>query len=90
MAEGADAGDAPYLSGGVSELLSPNTLLSPYITNRSVYHCPADNYVDPYAGNRVHVRSYSMNSAVGTIFNSSSAIGEVTLVPSDRPLQAAG
>jgi prepilin-type processing-associated H-X9-DG protein len=75
MAVGADAGDAPYLSGGVSELLSPNTLLSPYITNRSVYHCPADNDVDPYTGNRVHVRSYSMNSAVGTIFNSSSAIG---------------
>ncbi len=75
MAVGADAGDAPYLSGGVSELLSPNTLLSPYITNRSVYHCPADNYVDPYAGNRVHMRSYSMNSAVGTIFNSSTTMG---------------
>jgi prepilin-type N-terminal cleavage/methylation domain-containing protein/prepilin-type processing-associated H-X9-DG protein len=75
MAVGADAGDAPYLSGGVSELLSPNTLLSPYITNRSVYHCPADNYVDPYAGNRVHVRSYSMNSAVGTIYFSSTSVG---------------
>jgi prepilin-type N-terminal cleavage/methylation domain-containing protein/prepilin-type processing-associated H-X9-DG protein len=75
MAVAVDAGDSPYISGGVSELLGPNTLLSPYITNRAVYHCPADNYVDPYAGNRVHVRSYSMNSAAGTIWSSSSAMG---------------
>jgi prepilin-type processing-associated H-X9-DG protein len=70
MANGLDASDVPSLSpGGISELLDPNTLLSPYITNKLVYHCPADNYVDPYAGNKVHVRSYSMNSAVGTIWN---------------------
>jgi prepilin-type processing-associated H-X9-DG protein len=37
-----------------------------------VYHCPADNYIDANAGHKVHVRSYSMNSAVGTVFNSSS------------------
>lgn len=75
MAENVDAGDAPYRIGGVSELLDPNTLLSTYITNRANYRCPADNYVDPYAGYRVHVRSYSMNSAVGTIWNSSSTMG---------------
>jgi prepilin-type N-terminal cleavage/methylation domain-containing protein/prepilin-type processing-associated H-X9-DG protein len=75
MAVAFDAIDFPYLSGGVSELLDPNTLLSPYIKNRAVYRCPADNYVDPYAGNKVHVRSYSMNSAVGTIFNSSIEMG---------------
>ena len=46
-------------------------MLSPYQTNRAVYHCPADNYKDPDAGNRIHVRSYSMNSAVGTLFWSS-------------------
>jgi prepilin-type N-terminal cleavage/methylation domain-containing protein/prepilin-type processing-associated H-X9-DG protein len=74
MAQGADAGDSPYLNGGVSELLDPNTLLSPYVKNRTVYHCPADSYVDPYAGNRIHVRSYSMNSAVGTIFSSSTSL----------------
>ena len=75
MAKGVDAGDAPYSSGGVSELLDPNSVLSPYIPNRAVYHCAADNYIDTYAGNRVHVRSYSMNSAVGTIYGSSIAKG---------------
>lgn len=75
MAKGVDAGDAPYTSGGTSEMLDPNSVLSQYVPNRAVYHCPADNYVDTYAGNRVHVRSYSMNSAVGTIFNSSTARG---------------
>jgi prepilin-type processing-associated H-X9-DG protein len=68
MANSFDAGDLPLLTGGVSELLDPNTLLSPYVKTREIYHCPADNYVDPYAGNRVHVRSYSMNAAVGTVF----------------------
>jgi prepilin-type N-terminal cleavage/methylation domain-containing protein len=75
MASGPDAGDQPYKVGKVSELLDPNTLLSSYIKNRTIYHCPADSYVDPYAGNIVHVRSYSMNSAVGTIWSSSSAMG---------------
>jgi prepilin-type N-terminal cleavage/methylation domain-containing protein/prepilin-type processing-associated H-X9-DG protein len=75
MAVGVDASDRAYALGGVSELLDPNTLLSPYVKNRAVYHCPSDNYADPYAGNMLHVRSYSMNSAVGTIFNSSSAMG---------------
>ncbi len=77
MAVGLDAGDAPYKTGGVSEMLDPNSVLSPYLPNRALYHCPADNYVDSYGGNQVHVRSYSMNSAVGTIFNSSSfALGD--------------
>ena len=75
MAKGVDAGDAPYTSGGISEMLDPNSVLSQYVPNRAVYHCAADNYVDTYAGNRVHVRSYSMNSAVGTIFASSVAKG---------------
>ncbi|MEI9863656.1 MAG: prepilin-type N-terminal cleavage/methylation domain-containing protein [Limisphaerales bacterium] len=75
MAKSVDAGDSPFLTGGISELLDPNTLLSLYIKSREVYRCPADNYVDPYAGNRIHVRSYSMNSAVGTIFNSTTIMG---------------
>jgi prepilin-type N-terminal cleavage/methylation domain-containing protein len=74
MARGTDAGDAPFTTGGVSELLDRNSLLSPYLPSRAVYHCPADNYLDPYAGNKVHVRSYSMNSAVGTIYYSSRAM----------------
>lgn len=69
MAKPADAADLSFKSGGVSELLDPNTLLSPYLSSRAVYHCPADNYIDTYAGNSVHVRSYSMNSAVGTTWS---------------------
>jgi prepilin-type N-terminal cleavage/methylation domain-containing protein len=48
-----------------SELTCSNTALSYYVPNAQVYHCPADQYVDPNSGG-VHVRSYSMNSAVGT------------------------
>ena len=55
-----------------SELTDPHTLLSPYITNAAAYHCPADNYIDPFSGHRVHPRSVSMNSAVGTVWFSSS------------------
>jgi prepilin-type N-terminal cleavage/methylation domain-containing protein/prepilin-type processing-associated H-X9-DG protein len=61
-----------YDAGTIAELTDPNSLLSPYVPNPKVYHCPADNYVDQYAGHQVHVRSYSMNSAVGTCWNSSS------------------
>jgi type II secretory pathway pseudopilin PulG len=69
MEQALDAADYPARSGR-SELLDPNTLLSPYITNRAVYRCPADNYIDPLS-KVVDVRSYSMNSAVGTIYWSS-------------------
>jgi prepilin-type N-terminal cleavage/methylation domain-containing protein/prepilin-type processing-associated H-X9-DG protein len=63
-----DAGDQPGISG-LSELLDPNTVISPYLPNKKVWHCLADNYIDPNS-RQVHVRSYSMNSAVGTSFNS--------------------
>ncbi len=69
MAQPADAGDLGTKTGKGSELLDPNSLLSPYLRSIKVYHCPADNYVDTYAGNQVHVRSYSMNSAVGTVWS---------------------
>jgi len=65
--------DASY-SRGVLELQDPNTLLSPYVTNASVYHCPADNYVDARS-HTIHARSYSMNSAVGTVYWSASNSG---------------
>jgi prepilin-type processing-associated H-X9-DG protein len=51
-----------------SEFTDPNSLLSGYLTNPAVYRCPADNYIDPNSG-KVHVRSYSMNSAVGTVWS---------------------
>ncbi len=82
---GSDAGKYPYKNWAagtmeqpldaatVGELLDPvGTALTPYLPNGSVYHCPADNYIDPNS-HKVHVRSYSMNSAVGTAWNSSSA-----------------
>ena len=73
MADSLDAEDAPYtITHGTSELLDPNSVLSPYLPNRNVYRCAADNYIDPNAGHTLHCRSYSMNSAVGTIYSSSS------------------
>jgi prepilin-type N-terminal cleavage/methylation domain-containing protein len=70
---------------GTPELMDPNSLLSSYIRNPKVYRCPADNYYDPNFGHSIHPRSYSMNSAVGTVYWSSfqsggpplgSAVGE--------------
>jgi prepilin-type N-terminal cleavage/methylation domain-containing protein/prepilin-type processing-associated H-X9-DG protein len=49
-------------------ILDPHTLISPYAPFIGVYHCPADNYVDPNY-HSVHSRSISMNSAVGTIWS---------------------
>jgi prepilin-type N-terminal cleavage/methylation domain-containing protein/prepilin-type processing-associated H-X9-DG protein len=61
--------DADY----IQELTDPvGTALASYAQNPKIYHCPSDIYVDVYAGHQVHVRSYSMNSAVGTVWNSSS------------------
>jgi prepilin-type N-terminal cleavage/methylation domain-containing protein/prepilin-type processing-associated H-X9-DG protein len=57
--------EQPLDSISSSELMDPNTLLSAYVTNVAAYHCPADNYIDPFS-HTTHVRSYSMNSAVGT------------------------
>jgi|SRR5665213_345342 len=70
MAQVFDAGDSPGKTG-LSELLDPNTLLSIYIHSKAVYKCPADNYKDVHlSGSPEHVRSYSMNSAVGSTWNS--------------------
>jgi prepilin-type N-terminal cleavage/methylation domain-containing protein/prepilin-type processing-associated H-X9-DG protein len=53
-----------------SELVDPvGTAIAPYITSKPVFHCPADNYLDPNT-HKVHVRSYAMNSAVGTVWSS--------------------
>ncbi len=75
MANSRDASDFGYTvtKTDVSQLLDPNSVLSPYLPNRALYHCPADNYADQNAGGGVHVRSVSMNSAVGTLFYNATA-----------------
>jgi len=62
-----DAGDLPARTG-LSEMNDPNSVISSYLPNKAVWHCPADTYIDPNS-KVVHVRSYSMNSAVGTQFS---------------------
>ncbi len=71
MEQPLDAADAPA-NTGLSELMDPNSVLSANLPSKAVYRCPADNYVDPNS-HVVHVRSYSMNSAVGTVFSTATA-----------------
>ncbi len=60
--------EQPLDAGSDSELVDPiGTALTPYMTAKGTYHCPADTYIDPNT-HKVHVRSYSMNSAVGTVW----------------------
>jgi prepilin-type processing-associated H-X9-DG protein len=80
MEQAFDANNLPELTDPVG------TALTPYITNGVVYHCPADDYIDAYDGRVVHIRSYSMNSAVGTVWNSSSTYGGSS-VPLGSPVQ---
>jgi prepilin-type N-terminal cleavage/methylation domain-containing protein len=56
-----------------------NTCFARYIANASSYVCPADHYVDPFSFTQ-HVRSYSMNSAVGTVWWSHFQPGSTTPV----------
>jgi len=55
------------------------SLLATYVRNAAVYKCPGDVLPAVSAGNfgssKPFVRSYSMNSAVGTLWYSSSAFG---------------
>jgi prepilin-type N-terminal cleavage/methylation domain-containing protein len=52
--------------------LTRDAALGPYNPNAQVYHCPADNSIVAGVGPRV--RSYSMNGAVGTIWNTASGM----------------
>jgi len=52
-------------AGYDAELVDTNSVLANYVPNRAVYHCPADHYINPLSHGQ-NVRSYSMNSAVGT------------------------
>jgi len=67
-----------YASGapgpGYLELMCPETVLSHYVPNALIWHCPADYYIDPNS-KTVHARSYSMNSAIGTTYWSSFQTG---------------
>lgn len=64
MSDSVDANNSTRFGRG--ELTDPNSVLSPYLKNSRIFHCPADNYPDPRS-HTVHPRSYSMNSAVGTV-----------------------
>lgn len=64
--------EQPFDEGHDSILVAPQSLLSTCVQNRSVYHCPADKST---IGNIPRPRSISMNSAVGTIWNSSFVTG---------------
>jgi prepilin-type N-terminal cleavage/methylation domain-containing protein/prepilin-type processing-associated H-X9-DG protein len=71
-----------------AELVDPNSLLSRYLPNKAIYHCPADNFIDPL----YHVsrsRSYSMNSAVGTLWGTSTTYAPANGVSPDGPLGTA-
>jgi prepilin-type N-terminal cleavage/methylation domain-containing protein/prepilin-type processing-associated H-X9-DG protein len=78
MEQPADAS----LTLGQKELLDPNSLISRYLPNAAVYHCPADNYIDPNS-HTIHARSYSMNSAVGTLWSTSTPYATVNGVTAD-------
>jgi prepilin-type N-terminal cleavage/methylation domain-containing protein len=55
-------------SVSIQELTDPiGTALTAYVKNPAIYHCPSDGYLDPYS-HKTHVRSISMNSAVGTVW----------------------
>jgi len=65
MAQSLDANSVD--PNAIKEFSDPNSELSGYLKGYKVYHCPADNYSNPLASHHINLRSYSMNSAVGTI-----------------------
>jgi prepilin-type N-terminal cleavage/methylation domain-containing protein/prepilin-type processing-associated H-X9-DG protein len=74
------------------ELLDPYSLISRYLPSKGTYHCPADNYIEPHT-HTVHARSYSMNSAVGTLWGTSTTYASANsgygVTAADGPLGAA-
>jgi prepilin-type N-terminal cleavage/methylation domain-containing protein/prepilin-type processing-associated H-X9-DG protein len=55
------------------------TVLAPYLPNAAVYKCPGDPSTMHWDGNyppTPRVRSYSMNCAVGTVYNQTSVAGQ--------------
>ncbi|MEY2430006.1 MAG: hypothetical protein QOJ40_2891 [Verrucomicrobiota bacterium] len=71
--------EQPFDAGNDIELVDPvGTALAAYVPSKATYHCPADTYLDPNT-HKVHARSYSMNSAVGTTWCSFYANGSPAL-----------
>jgi prepilin-type N-terminal cleavage/methylation domain-containing protein len=68
-----DQADAFAKTMGRSYLVDRNTVIAPYLPNGAIYRCPADFFISKLS-KKEHVRSYSMNSAVGTIYGSSTQI----------------
>jgi prepilin-type N-terminal cleavage/methylation domain-containing protein len=66
MEQPTDSAKWQELAASTSNLHT-NSCLASYVPNAATYLCPADRYVDPFS-HAQHVRSYSMNSAVGTIW----------------------
>jgi len=69
-----------------SLLTNKSSVLSAYVKTTKPYHCPADVYVDPQT-RLSHARSVSMNSAVGTIWESSKTFGWFSGLPVGSPVQ---
>lgn len=66
--------DATGISG-TGVLINPHgTLLAPYLQNFALYKCPGDK-MNFTGTSKPTVRSYSMNSAVGTLWYSSTKFG---------------
>ena len=70
---------------GQSMYMDPNSLLSPYAPNKALYHCAADNFTSTLSP-KGHTRSYSMNSAVGTIYGASRQITTTPQGTDPRPV----
>jgi len=64
--------EQPFDAANANILTCAQTQLSPYISSQPVYRCPGDTWIDPNT-KKTHVRSYSMNSAVGTLWYNSTA-----------------
>lgn len=82
---GPGKGQINWVGGGMDDLPSNNgatnltmltdwAALGRYNPNAATYHCPGDQSVVTGIGPRV--RSVSMNSAVGTIYNDAGAVGK--------------
>src|SRR5258706_4629760 len=82
--------DATDPSGTRILLDSRGTQLAPYVPNANLYKCPGDKKPSGSAGNfnssKPFVRSYSMNSAVGTLWASSSKFNPPPAGPLGSPV----
>ncbi len=64
--------EQPFDAANANILTVSQSQLSSCMQNQAVYRCPGDNWLDPNT-RKPHARSYSMNSAVGTLWSTSTA-----------------